>query len=94
MLDRDAPPGRLETVPVIAPPSHRSGRHPRCDGLLGLLGRRRRLRLGLVLGVLRHGGLSTPVSAVAEGIAVSGGLLHRGVAGVSEAMRLFFAEGD
>jgi len=38
VLGRDAPPGRLDTAPVIAPPSHRSGRRPRCDGLLGLLG--------------------------------------------------------
>lgn len=51
------------------------------------------MHLGEVLGLLRHGGVATLVSAVAEGIALSFGLLRRGV-GEAAYFIFLFAGGD
>ena len=81
MIDRKAPPGGLDPTLVLIPPSHRSGRRLFCRGLRGLLGGLKPLPLGEVLGLLRVAGVVDLVSAVAELVAPSSGLLHRGGGG-------------
>jgi len=80
VVDRKTPPGRLDPTPVLIPLGHHSGPHPLCSGIRGLRGLRggpSSLPLGVAMGLMRLGSVSHLVSAVAEPIAPSGGLLLR-----------------